>query len=466
MHAPSLADRLEHLKADLGAIAWTADEATLAAKSRDHFWFSPILKAELEGLTADLVVTPRDRAEVIRVAALCAKHRAPVTARGAGTGTFGQAVPLAGGVVLDMSALDRVCWIKGAAVRAEAGIVLHTLDTACLASGRELRMHPSTHRVATLGGFIAGGHAGIGSVNYGILRDAGNILGIQLVTLEESPRVLEIRGDDIATVHHAYGVNGIITEVELALAPACPWREVVVSFADFMQAARFSWALAVSDGIVKKLVSTFAAALARNFDTLAAYLPTDHHAAFAIVAPEGMEALRSLARLHGGEVTLDRPADAAGQTPLYEFTWGHTTQHALRRDRSVTYLITIFRGASPIGQVQWLHEEYGDAAPLHLEFKRLGGAMAVEGIPVFRFESQAQVERLAAEWEAIGIKVANPHTYYLQNGGMHKIDAAQIAFKRDVDPHGLMNPGKIAGFDQIEGAPGGAAGLQASGWAY
>ena len=120
--------------------------------------------------------------------------------------------------------------------------------------GWEMRMHPSTKRVATLGGFIAGGHAGIGSVNYGILRDRGNILGLKLATIEPEPRILEIRGADLTTVHHAYGVNGVMLEVELPLAPAYPWRDLIITFSDFMQAARFGWALASSDGIVKKLM--------------------------------------------------------------------------------------------------------------------------------------------------------------------------------------------------------------------
>ena len=86
---------------DLGSIPQSIDPAALAEKSRDHFWFSPILKSELEGLTADLLVTPRTQDEVLQVISACARHRVPITARGAGTGNFGQSVPLAGGVLLD-----------------------------------------------------------------------------------------------------------------------------------------------------------------------------------------------------------------------------------------------------------------------------------------------------------------------------------------------------------------------------
>jgi FAD/FMN-containing dehydrogenase len=451
---------------ELGGIPHTADPSTLVEKSRDYFWFSPILKEELEGLTADLVVSPRTQEEVIKVAGLCAKYRLPITARGMGTGNFGQAVPLAGGVVLDMTGLDRMLWVKGAVARAEGGILVEDFDKACRAQGWEMRMHPSTKRFATLAGYMSGGHAGIGSVNYGILRDRGNILGFKLVTIEETPRVLEIRGEDVSTVHHAYGVNGIILEVELPLAPAHEWRDVIVEFADLPQAARFGWDLAVSDGIGKKLVAPIAGELARHFHAIKSHYAEGAAIAICMVAAHSMEALGGLVAEHGGKIVFDRPEGSYQDTPLYEFTWGHTTLQVLKDDPSVTYLIAIFRGSDPLEQVRAVHEKYRGQVHLHLELKRINGQMAVEGLPVFRYESREQVERIAHQWEEMGVKIANPHTYFLQNGGMHKIDEAQIDFKKATDPHGLMNPGKVAGLDEIDGAPGGAADMRASGWAY
>lgn len=466
----ALTGALAALTRDLGEIPHSADPQLLVEKSRDYSWFSPILKAELEGLTAELVVTPRSQDEVLKTISACARHRVPITARGTGTGNFGQAVPLAGGVVLDMTGVNRMLWIgqpgRPATARAEAGILVEDFDRATRAKGWELRMHPSTKRFATLGGFMGGGHAGIGSVGYGILRDRGNILGIKLATIEETPRVLEIRGDDLATVHHAYGVNGVMLEVEMPLAPAHAWRDVIITFEDFMAAARFGWALATSDGIVKKLVSPISWNLAKHFHGLKHAIEPGRHAVIAMVAAESIEALGDLARESGGRIAFDHAEGAFNNRPLYEYTWGHTTLQVLNDDPSVTYIICIFRGPDPLEQVRQIHERFGEEAPLHLELKRINGQMAVEGIPVIRYTGPEQIERLSHAFEALGVKIANGHTYFLQNGGMHKIDEAQIAFKRDVDPHGLMNPGKIAGYDEIDGAPGGASHIRASGWAY
>ena len=53
--------------------------------------------------------------------------------------------------------------------------------------GQELRMHPSTRETATIGGFVAGGSGGVGSIHWGMLREPGNILRLRLATLEECP---------------------------------------------------------------------------------------------------------------------------------------------------------------------------------------------------------------------------------------------------------------------------------------
>jgi len=450
---------------DLGSIPHSRDAAALRVKSADFSWFSPIMSAALAGRLADVVVTPRSEEEVIRIASACASHRVPLVARGAGTGNFGQAVPLAGGAVVEMLGLDRIVWQRGNTARAQAGIRLGLLDQELKKNGRELRMHPSTRRLATLGGFVGGGHAGVGTVNWGILRDRGNLLGLRVVTIEETPRVLELRGDDVNLVHHAYGVNGLITEVELPLAPAYEWLDTIVVFDDFERAAEFGLALATHDGLLKKLVSVHAWPIPSYFKPLQPYLPPGKAAALLMIGAETREAFEALVRDFGGAVTLCVPQDS-----IYEYTWGHTTMHALRADRSLTYLVCIFPREDTLGAIARVHAKLGAEAWMHLEFKRFNGYMTAEGVPLFRYQGFDQMTRLYKAFEAEGVRIANAHTFLLQNGGMKDLDGAQIEFKRTVDPHLLMNPGKIAGLDDLPGGLSGtaleAAQLPASGWVY
>jgi FAD/FMN-containing dehydrogenase len=136
-------DALDRLVADLGDIPVVTEQKVVRRRSRDFFWYSPILNAQLDGKSADLIVLPRNEDDVIRVASICARHRVPVTVRGGGTGNYGQAVPLQGGVLLDISGLESIEWIKPGVVRAGAGAKMNAIDAATQAEGWELRLHPS-----------------------------------------------------------------------------------------------------------------------------------------------------------------------------------------------------------------------------------------------------------------------------------------------------------------------------------
>src|SRR3569623_2043769 len=154
---------LTAFRAELGDIPAQDHPRLVQQKSRDHYWYSPILKAQLDHVTADLVVAPRTQEDVKTILRAAFKHKVPVTPRGAGTGNYGQAMPLSGGVILDLSSLTHVIRIDKDRVRAEAGIILEKLDEETKAAvGGEMRFHPSTYRMATLGGFVAGGSGGVG----------------------------------------------------------------------------------------------------------------------------------------------------------------------------------------------------------------------------------------------------------------------------------------------------------------
>ena len=107
----------------IAGIPVLADPVSVKRRSRDYFWYSPILNEQLQGRFADLIVVPRDEADVVKIAAACARYKVPVTPRGGGTGNYGQAVPLEGGIVIDLTAMTRVSEIAPGCVRVEAGAI-------------------------------------------------------------------------------------------------------------------------------------------------------------------------------------------------------------------------------------------------------------------------------------------------------------------------------------------------------
>ena len=99
---------LAALKRDLEDIRIEDNPAIVQQKSRDFYWYSPVLKRQLDQIAGDLIVSPKSEAEVIRVLAACHRHGVPVTPRGTGTGNYGQAMPLSGGVVLSLAEMNKV----------------------------------------------------------------------------------------------------------------------------------------------------------------------------------------------------------------------------------------------------------------------------------------------------------------------------------------------------------------------
>jgi FAD/FMN-containing dehydrogenase len=422
-------------------------------KSRDFYWYSPVLKRQLDHVSADAVVFPKTEAEVVAVLAAAFAHGVPVTPRGTGTGNYGQAMPLSRGIVLDLSGLDRIVSIKPGSIVCGAGCIVADLDKATRPHGQEMRLHPSTAKTATIGGFVAGGSGGVGSISWGGLRDFGNIIAVRIVTMEATPRVLTLSGEDIHKVSHAYGVNGVITEVEMPLAPAYDWVDVIVGFDDFHAAAAYANALGEQDGLLKKQLAVVQAPVPHDyFLRHQKFIRRDQSIVAAMIAPFAMSGFEAFTRRFKGAEMLLRSdalteAERHGLPEAYELGWNHTTLRALRVDPSITYLQVLYPYPTHLETIRRVHDHFGDEVPGHLEFVRFDGKITPFGLPLVRFTSEQRLEEIMRQHEELGAVIFNPHRYTLEEGGMKTVDPLQLAFKREADPKGLLNPGKMIAWD-------------------
>ncbi|TJV44112.1 MAG: FAD-binding oxidoreductase [Mesorhizobium sp.] len=441
------------LKRDLEGLKVDDNPAIVQQKSRDFYWYSPVLKRQLDHVTGDLIVTPRNEAELVRLLAACYRHGVPVTPRGSGTGNYGQAMPLSGGVVLNLAEMNEIKSIAPGRVVTGPGAILADIDKATRAhSGQELRLSPSTYNTASIGGFIAGGSGGVGSINFGGLRDFGNVLRLRVVTMEAEPKALELTGEDLHKVTHAYGTNGIITEVEMPLTAAYEWVDVIVGFDKFMDAARYGNALACQDGILTKLITPIAAPVPQlYFKRHQKFLREGQSICVVMVARHGLDAFLAFTRRAGGELIFNAatatPEEKKGLPPAYELAWNHTTLRALRVDPSITYLQSLYPFPKQLALVEKMDAMFPGEVFSHLEFVRLDGNITCFGLPLVKFTTEARLDGIIRLHEDNGCPIFNPHRYTLEEGGMKQTDAVQLAFKRETDPQGLLNPGKMIAWE-------------------
>ena len=443
-----VSDTIKSLKSTLlvdQGLELLEDPSDLRRLSRDYFDYSPVLRDQLADRCAELVVRPRDVDAVERLAAACSKHRVPLTVRGAGTGNYGQCVPLEGGVVMltgHLQAVRNLDPISGV-VTVEPGCPMRDLDQWLRRHGRQLRLLPSTWRSASIGGFVSGGSGGIGSIRWGFLRDPGHLLGLEVVSMEDQPQRLTLPAHQAEALNHAYGTNGIITALQLATAPAVDWHQLAIDCKNWEDAV----ALMLACG--RSAISLHLATLLEQ--PLLQHLPTwsgpagAGHRLLLLVSPDGVSSVQRLAAAHAGEVRDLGPEDLNGGNGLRELTWNHTTLHLRSADPGWTYLQMLLPQPE-LAAMTRLRQSWGDALLWHLEAVRQQGSVRLAALPLVRWSDRQRLEQLMNDCREAGAVLFNPHVLTVEDGGLGVVDADQVAAKQRFDPAGLLNPGKLRGW--------------------
>jgi glycolate oxidase len=141
---------------------------------------------ECDGLTGyrvvpQLVLLPRDAAQVAAAVKVCAAHGVPFVARGAGTGLSGGALPVADGVVISLARLKRVLEVDPVDRRAvvEPGVTNLEITAAAAPHGLYYAPDPSSQQVCTIGGNVAENSGGAHCLKYGFTTN--HVLSCEVV---------------------------------------------------------------------------------------------------------------------------------------------------------------------------------------------------------------------------------------------------------------------------------------------
>lgn len=410
----------------LGPRGVSTQERALARASRDGSGMSPILTALQPLGRPDVVCYPKSAEQVPAVVRAAVRHGVPVTTRGKGTGNYGQVVPRFGGLVMDMTSLTAIVEVGDGVLTAEAGARMISLEQSAWDSGQQLWMYPSTAQ-STLGGFLAGGSAGTGSIVHG-RNHMGFVASLDVVFGHADAEIVHLDGTDAQPMVHTYGVAGIIVRAGVRLEPLQDWRSVYASFPS--HAESFSVALALGHLDPRPRLCSADTAIVSNALPADDALVRDRSSLRGIFDVSTVDEVIALVEAGGGRVESVREG-LQHTMRLSTLSYNHPTWWLQKADPGRYFHMEV-QGDALVHRLREVEDVY-EGGMLHLEVGY--GQMAGMLNGVYRDPEQvmAGIPRL----EALGVSVHSPHQSYVDR------DADRIkAIAVQTDPQGLLNPGR------------------------
>ena len=415
------------LRGILGDKGVSMERVARERASVDGSRLSPVITEQLPLGLADLVAWPTTAEQIAETVAAAVRHGVPITPRGKGTGNYGQAIPMSGGLVLDMSKARTIVEVGDGFITADAGASLAALEQAANRAGQQVLMYPSTAN-SSIGGFLSGGSGGTGSIKHGMLH-TGFALALDVVHAVPHATLVHVVGADAEPYIHNYGTAGIIARATVAIEPLQDWRGFFASFDTFEQALAVIRPFADLEP-TPRLVSADQATLANALPTDAA-IPADRTSLRAILDSASVEEATRLVEAAGGRVE-DVREGAQASMKISMMSYNHPIEW-LQKAYPDTYFHVEVSGDALVDRIDEVQAVY-PGGMLHIEAQKGRPIGMLAGVYSSADEVYAGFDKLAE----LGVGYHNPHQWFVD---YQPERTARLAER--TDPHGLLNPGKL-----------------------
>lgn len=363
------------------------------------------------------VLFVKDEEDILNILKLCDEYRIPLVPRGAGTSTIGQVLPIYPSIILDMNNMKEVIEIDDKWVKVTPSVkVLRALDYL-RRRGKELRVYPSSFYISTLGGYIAGGDVGIGSFQYGYQFDNN---GVNYVKVLGVTGKYTLNGKDALAVAQAAGTTGVITEAELAIIDYKDWKDQLIRLNDLEEVVK----------VLKKL---------GEFRSKVRRITVEDYEALSLVGKDRVDKVGKwnvivASTLSFGEEVNLRFLDELAFAAIY------VTMSKLTKFKDYFYEVRLLSLDSFLRVVKQVKEALGSNVLIHGDVMTLRGEIIIYTVFISdksNFEIIDSImlkEGIPFEIHSIEVNDRVDEEYRLE---------LMKKYKRIMDPHNILNPGKL-----------------------
>jgi len=449
---------LRELRAALG------DDAVLASAEACAPFECDALNTQR--LRPEVVALPRSAEQVAEVLRACRRHDAPVVARGAGTGLSGGALPVAGGVLLVLSRLNRILELDAerCLARVEPGVTNLEISQAAAPFGMFYAPDPSSQVACTIGGNVAENSGGVHCLKHGLT--VHNLLELKLATIDGEWLVLGSAAGEapglplLALLTGSEGMLGVVVEVTVRLKPLPERVELVMAAFDDVRRCADAVGRVIAAGILPAGLEMMDAPAIRAAEAFVRCgYPTDA-AALLLCELDGLDqdverelqAVQSLLR-ECGATTLRVATDAAERLRMWSgrksafpavgrlapdyFCMDGTIPR--RHLADVLERIGTMSEAAALPVANVFHAGDGNLHPLILfDAGRAGDLERAERLGAEILELCVAVGGTVTGEHGVGVEKLGPMCTQF---GADELEAFH-GVKRAFDPTGLLNPGK------------------------